>query len=189
MAQPSAAPANDVDQLAGALHGQSARSNEQCIIDLREPARGSPGSVIHAIAVFFAPPNYRPVSVISTRPTAVRARSGRELLRAKCAIQRQGALLDPLFCLAVTVPAGFDSGRSSDSSASLTDCSVLHSVQSHGQLFRAIEYLRRAAHLQLSPTTNGRAGSPPAGGPATPHELCWQCEMRGRHSSGTKSVT
>jgi len=53
--QPSAAPANDVYQLAGALHGQPARSNEQRTIDLREPGQGSPGSVIHAIALIFAP--------------------------------------------------------------------------------------------------------------------------------------
>ena len=50
VAQPSAAPANDRCQLAGALHGQTARSNERRISDLREPGRGSPGSVIHAIA-------------------------------------------------------------------------------------------------------------------------------------------
>jgi hypothetical protein len=64
VAQPSAAPANDVDQLAGALHGQPARSNEQRINELREPEPGSPGSVIHAIALSFAPLNNRPVSAI-----------------------------------------------------------------------------------------------------------------------------
>jgi hypothetical protein len=53
-AQPSAAPANDVYQRAGALHGQSARSNEQRNLDFREPPSGSPESVIHAIAQFSA---------------------------------------------------------------------------------------------------------------------------------------
>lgn len=94
-----------------------------------------------------------------------------------------------LFCFAAAVPAGFDSERVGGSSASFADCSVLHRVQSHEQLFCAIEYLQRAAHLQLSPTTNGQAGSLPASWQATPHELCRRREMLGRHSSGTKAVT
>ena len=40
--QPGAAPANDGNQLAGALHGQPARRDERRISDFRETQRGSP---------------------------------------------------------------------------------------------------------------------------------------------------
>ena len=50
--QTSAAPANDEYQLAGALHGQPARSDERRMNDLREPRWGSPGIVIHTITLF-----------------------------------------------------------------------------------------------------------------------------------------
>ncbi len=104
----SAAPANDVYQLAGALHGQPARSNEQRINDVGEPAHGSPGNVIHAIALFSHLPNYRPVSVISRPRTPCMIRL--ELLSRDRRELRQGCATGPdvlYFATAVAAHFGY----------------------------------------------------------------------------------